>query len=99
VARWEEFSYKWPVACELSSILATLVSLKILFFETQGRFMPANPGYTYWWALTRIVFPGLGIVGTVYGCETACGLWFGNVLGLIYICYLIGLWYFFGKRV
>jgi len=97
VAEWEEFSYKWPAACVLSTFAAVLVSVNIMFFEKHGGVRSTTAACYGRWALTRVVFPGLVIVGAAYGILALYGLWFGTVLGFVFICYLIGLFVTVGK--
>jgi hypothetical protein len=97
IAEWEEFSYKWPAACMLSTIAAVAVSLKIVFAERRSHAASsARRGHGYW-AATRILVPGLVIVGVAYAIEAVCGLWLGAVLGFIFVCYLIVLWVIRGQ--
>lgn len=97
VAAWEEFTYKWPAACMLSTIAAIAVSLKIVLAERGSHAAsPAGRGQGYW-AATRILVPGLVIAAAAYVVEAVCGLWLGVVLGFIFVCYLIVLWVIRGQ--
>lgn len=97
VAEWEEFSYKWPAACMLSTIAAVVVSLKIVFAERRSHAASsAGRGHGYW-AAARILVPGLVVVGVAYAIEAVCGLWLGVVLGFVFVCYLIVVWVILGQ--
>ncbi len=94
VAEWEEFWYKWPAACGISTIIALVVALKIMFGEEHAK----ASVWSVRRALIWIVLPGLVTLGVAYGVKTAFGLWFGVILGLGFICYLLGLFVTPGKR-
>ena len=97
VAAWEEFSYKWPAAFMLSTIIAIAVSLKIAFAEKgSDAASPARPGHGYW-TVTLILVPGLIIAGATYAVEAISGLWLGVVLGFFFVCHLIALWVISGQ--
>lgn len=94
VVEWEEFSYKWPAACWISTIIALVVSLRIMLSEEHAK----ESVWSLRRALTWIVLPGLVILGVAYGVMAVYDRWLGVILGLGFICYLLWLLVILGRR-
>jgi len=93
VAEWEEFEYKWPAAIWVSTIVAVVVFLKVMFFEERDGVRSWASTHHGWWAFTRVVLPGLVTLGVAHGIRVLYGPWFGTILAGTFVFYLIGLFF------
>jgi hypothetical protein len=90
-AEWEEFQYKWPAACVVSTGVAMVVCVKILFVEEDTTTRSETSMWTVPRTLAWILLPGLLVVGAAYGIAAVCELWFGVVFAFAFVCYVLVL--------
>jgi hypothetical protein len=98
-AHWEEFSYKWPAAFALSSLIAIVAAWRILFCEPRTGDQLTGPTRKGLWRASLIVLPGATLVGMAYLLESIFHLWFGVVFAFAFVCYLLILLALLADRV